>query len=177
MNDIQQAELRQILSAHAARYPLMTPCDAVKLLYQNEFGGGHLIRDRERAMAFLQAEYESTPHDPSLPLFEDIGNGMVRVMLAALDGSAYPPEALMDDFVRSAALHTGTVEAFLQKLEVLRELTREGSLPFSAEALEGYLQEYTAAGCPMVSHSDIYRQTYRPAYRVVLRSEINRTPV
>ena len=35
-------ELERILREHAERYPLMQPTDAVKLIYQNEFGGGHL---------------------------------------------------------------------------------------------------------------------------------------
>ena len=47
-------ELETVLKAHAARYPKMEPTDAVKLLYQNEFGGGHLIRDRESWMAYLR---------------------------------------------------------------------------------------------------------------------------
>lgn len=34
-----------ILDYHAKKYPLMRPADAVKLLYQNEFGIGHLISD------------------------------------------------------------------------------------------------------------------------------------
>ena len=38
-------ELIKILRAHAEKYPLMRPQDAVKLVYQNEFGGGHLIVD------------------------------------------------------------------------------------------------------------------------------------
>ena len=37
-------ELEAILKIHVKRYPLMQPTDAVKLIYQNEFGGGHLIR-------------------------------------------------------------------------------------------------------------------------------------
>ena len=43
-------ELKAILITLAKRYPLMQPTDAVKLIYQNEFGGGHLIRDEQ---AFL----------------------------------------------------------------------------------------------------------------------------
>ena len=38
-------ELERILRQHADSYPLLQPTDAVKLIYQNEFGGGHLIRD------------------------------------------------------------------------------------------------------------------------------------
>ena len=43
-------ELKVILITHANRYPLMQPQDAVKLIYQNEFGGGHLIRDEEACL-------------------------------------------------------------------------------------------------------------------------------
>ena len=36
-----ETELSHILRNHAARYPAMEPTDAVKLLYQSEFGGSH----------------------------------------------------------------------------------------------------------------------------------------
>ena len=49
-------ELRAILLAHAKRYPLMQPRDAVKLIYQNEFGGGHLIRDEQTCLNYLRQE-------------------------------------------------------------------------------------------------------------------------
>ena len=44
--------LALILASHAERYPLMEPTDAVKLIYQNEFGGGHLIRDEESCLNY-----------------------------------------------------------------------------------------------------------------------------
>ena len=47
-------ELKAILIAHAKRYPPMQPQDAVKLIYQNEFGGGHLIRDEEACLNYLR---------------------------------------------------------------------------------------------------------------------------
>ena len=69
-------ELKDILIAHARRYPLMHPCDAVKLIYQNEFGGGHLIRDKQAVLNYLRREYESVEKDSAMPLYEDIGNGI-----------------------------------------------------------------------------------------------------
>ena len=51
--------LSKILLNHAGRYPLMEPTDAVKLIYQNEFGGGHLIRDVDSCLNYLRQEYES----------------------------------------------------------------------------------------------------------------------
>ena len=82
--------LQAILAAHAQQYPAMGPRDAVKLLYENEFGGGHLIVNPERSLEGLRTEYAATLHDPAAPLWENIGNGMVRIHLGALDCSEYP---------------------------------------------------------------------------------------
>jgi len=158
-------ELKAILIAHAKRYPLMQPRDAVKLIYQNEFGGGHLIRDEEACLNYLRREYATLEKDPTAALYEDIGNGIVRVNLAAVKPEDL--EQLGRDFIRSAAKHKGTLDSFLNKLEVLRMLTAEGVFAFDLDALNTYLSEYKAAGYPAVSHSEQYRQAYKPAYRII----------
>ena len=160
-------ELEQILREHAKRYPLMQPCDAVKLIYQNEFGGGHLIRDEQACLNYLRREYADLEKDPTVPLYEDIGNGIVRVNLAAVREEAL--EQLGQDFIASAAKHKGTLDSFLNKLEVLHKLTTAGVFSFDLDALNAYLSKYKAAGYPAVSHSPEYRQAYNPAYRVILR--------
>ena len=159
-------ELEQILREHAKRYPLMQPCDAVKLIYQNEFGGGHLIRDEQACLNYLRREYADLEKDPTVPLYEDIGNGIVRVNLAAVKPEDL--EQLGKNFIDSAAKHKGTMDRFLNKLEVLRKLTAEGVFAFDTNALTSYLFEYKADGYPAVSHDEIYRTTYKPAYRIVL---------
>ena len=158
-------ELRAILIAHARRYPLMQPRDAVKLIYQNEFGGGHLIRDEEACLNYLRREYATLEKDPTAPLYEDIGNGIIRVNLAALREEDL--EQLGKAFINSAAKHKGTLDSFLNKLEVLQILTSEGVFAFDLDALNAYLSEYKAAGYLAVSHSPEYRQAYKPAYRII----------
>ena len=160
-------ELERILREHAKRYPLMQPCDAVKLIYQNEFGGGHLIRDEQACLNYLRREYAAVEKDPTALLYEDIGNGIVRVNLTALKEEDL--EELGKAFIDSAAKHKGTLDSFLHKLKVLRMLTEEGVFTFDTNALSAYLSEYKAAGYPAVSHSPEYRQAYNPAYRVILR--------
>ena len=161
-------ELRAILIAHAKRYPLMQPTDAVKLIYQNEFGGGHLIREVEACLNYLRREYADLEKDPTVPLYEDIGNGIIRVNLAAVKHEDL--EQLGQDFITSAAKHKGTLDSFLHKLEVLRMLTEEGVFTFDTNALSAYLSEYKAAGYPAVSHSPKYREVYNPAYRIIRKS-------
>ena len=159
-------ELKKILMEHAKRYPLMQPTDAVKLIYQNEFGGGHLIKDEEVCIRYLQNEYAGIEKNMAMPKSEYIGNGISRVNLAALEESEL--EQLGQDFIRSATLCKGSKEHFQSKLAVLTELAAQGVFAFDGNTLADYLAEYAAMGYPMVSHSEIYRKAYRPAYRVIM---------
>ena len=158
-------ELEQILLAHRKRYPQMQPSDAVKLIYQNEFGGGHLIRDEEACLRYLRQEYAQVKKTENTPLYEDIGNGMIRVHLGALPEEEL--EQLGKVFIRSAAAHTGNLDNFLKKLEILKVLTAKGVFSFCQADLETYLGTYAEAGYPMVSHSGRYRECYSPSYRIV----------
>lgn len=169
-------QLKHILTVHARRYPEMRPQDAVKLLYQRRFGPGHLVQDPSAALQRLRDEWALTPADPTAPLLENIGNGLVRVMLPAWSEEEYPAEALNDDFVRSARIHTGSLDDFSNDITFLRELTVQGILPFSVGELDSYLKQYTAAGRGVVSHSEEYRQAYCPAYRVVHKDCISISP-
>ena len=167
-------ELEKILLEHAQRYPMMEPTDAVKLIYQNEFGGGHLIRDEEACLNYLRQEYRSVEKSPSTPLYESIGNGILRVNLAAIKEEEL--EQLGWIFIRSAAEHQGSLHRFQEKLEVLLQVAKRGAFAFDASQLQAYLDAYAAAGYPAVSHSPTYREQYKPAYRVILHSNAPFTP-
>ena len=73
-------ELKSILLAELARHPAMELQDAAKLIYQNVFGGGHLITDPERAKTWLREEMDSC-EETDEPLVSPIGNGLVRLNL------------------------------------------------------------------------------------------------
>ena len=186
--------MKEILQKHFKTYPKMQVTDAVKLLYQSEFGGGHMIANPTKSLNWIKNEWaqmrgagsaeaardagevagESEEGAGVLPsgcyeVLEYIGGGICRVSLQALaDGLA--PETLNQMFVKTADRTVGSVEAFEKKLDMLRELCAEGKAPFSAEALEQYLETYKAEGYPPVSHSEVYRENYHPSYRVVSTS-------
>lgn len=160
-------ELELIFKEHAARYPLMRPCDAVKLIYQNEFGGGHLVYDKNSARAYLQHEYTMAEQSATAPLYEDIGNGLARLQLAALDENGVSPETAFERFYLSSMRVHGNLESFRNKLDALMEYAKKGGLPFAADELDAYLKSYASLGYPMVSHSEEYRAAYKPAYRVI----------
>lgn len=159
-------QLKTVLRRHAVLHPVMCPCDAVKLVYQNEFGGGHLVADPAGSLDRLRQELRTAAPAPFTA--EPIGNGIVRVMLDGLAHTGYAPEALNRDFVRSAEIHIGDRNSFLKKLTLLRQLAAQGIFAFTAAQLEAYLAAYAEQGYPPVSHSPEYRAAYHPAYRVVL---------
>lgn len=165
-------DLTSLLLAHGAAYPQMEPRDMAKLLYQGEFGGGHLIADEGESLARLTAEWESVKEikTPAPPLFEEIGGGFCRVHLGALAASGISPKTVNRLFVLGANRAVGTVQGLIEKLALLQGLCEKGLLPFCAEELKGFLEDYEKKGYPPVSHSETYRRLYRPAYRVI-RSE------
>ena len=158
-----------ILTQHAIKHPLIEPCDAAKLIYQNEFGGGHLISDKEASLKRLKEEYQTVIQSANFPLLEDIGNGIVRVNLAAMDAAGITIRTLNDTFIASSRIIQGTKESFIKKLNVLDKLTEEGIFTFDEFSLHAYLNDYESLGYPLVSHSKIYRDAYKPAYRVVCK--------
>lgn len=158
--------VKQILLKHFAIYPKMQVIDAVKLLYQSEFGGGHMITNPEQSLNRLKQEWKQRQKSSEKTIVEEIGDGISRIDLAALD-EGLAPETFNQMFINTAEHTVGTIENFEKKLAVLRELCTSGELPFHVEELDCYLNEYKAAGYPPVSHSEIYRECYHPSYRII----------
>lgn len=161
--------MKEILLSHARRYPLLEPQDLVKLLYQSEFGGGHMISDPQSSLRRLTEEFQSISHDPGRPLTEEIGGGLLRVDLHALAPETIPLARLNEIFVRSAAEVRGTKAHFIHKIDLLLRLAAAGRLPFGEMSLRAYLAGYYRAGLPAVSHSSTYKKAYDPSYRIVCR--------
>lgn len=163
--------MKEILSEHKKRYPGMEVQDVVKLLYQSEFGNGHMITEPDQVMNQLEKEYHGVQKHPGAaatpgPAIEHIGGDYCRVYLNQL------PEGLSlmtlnRLFVLSTKMARGNQTAFEEKLNRFRRWTREGITGFSEAEVEPYLTEYQHQGCPVVSHSVNYRNLYQPAYRVL----------
>lgn len=160
--------MKEIILEHFTRYPLMQPADAVKLLYQSEFGGGHMIADPDALLQRLIDEYTRVTHDFTLPLTEAIGGGMLRVNLHAVDPGKTPLSGIQDAFVRSAAAKKGSYEDFTRKIDLLISMASHGDISVRFDDLLAYLDGYLRIpGCPAVSHSEVYKKAYDPAYRIV----------
>ena len=169
-NFTNNTSFADILQTHAKRYPLMTPQDAVKLIYQATFGVGHLLADEETVRARI-AEEMKTMLPAEVPVTENIGGGFVRFHMngTSIDRMTDLADLAAALFLEAGTHSSGTDEQFSARLDILRTLTADGVFPFGTDELEAYLTEYLAGGLRAVSHSEAYRAAYHPAYRVVSR--------
>lgn len=165
--------MRSVIISHAKKYPLMRPTDAVKLIYQATFGGGHMIKDEQTALEYIRREYASCTHRSEPLRCESLGDTSRVYIDGELDDEQLVLVAKM--FCESAKLYDvgfdkaskAVKKEFLSRLDVLRALCRDGYFSFTETDLQAYLNEYAAAGYPPVHHSEAYRDAYRPAYRVI----------
>ena len=158
----------EIIKHHLARYPKMQIRDVAKLIFQNEFGGGHMIADANMSLRRIQEEYQLLA--PAIQYqtltTESIGNGMSRIYLSALS-YGLQPTVLNEMFVQSANNKKGTIENLERKLKEFLDACSSGSLPFSEEEVLSFLNDWKSKGYPAISHSSVYRDSYQPAYRVI----------
>ena len=158
--------IRETIVKHLKKYPKSEITDIVKLAYQNEFGGGHLITDEKASLEWIKRELSSVKFNPQAQLTEDIENGIVRLNFAAVN-EKISAEAINKCFVLSANEIKGSVEAFEMKISEIFDLCKEGLTPFNEKSLIEYMKKYKEYGYKPVSHSETYRKEYSPAYRIM----------
>ena len=142
--------------------------DIVKMCFQAVYGPEHLLSDPERAKNYFMQEYEATPADSSIPLYEPVSGTFCRVNLAAWKAAALNPDQLFDLFFASAqGKASGTEADFNFCIKEAEQLITNGMFPFSPEEWADYYASYQKDGIHPVHHSDAYRLAERPAYRLV----------
>ena len=162
--------IKELIMQQFKMYPRMKIQDVVKLLYQNEFAGGHLISDVPLSLAHMQKEI--TEFDKSLSgagknLYEGIGNNLCRLNLSEARKTDIRLQTVNQFFVSTANSISGTIPHFAHNLAVFRQICFEKDLPFPIQEVDDFLIHYQNEGYPQVGHSEEYRLTYNPSYRVI----------
>ena len=163
--------MEDILLQHFEKYPQMQAQDAVKLIYQQEFGPEHMIKDPAKALAMIRQEMNGLEPQPEEPLYEAIGNGLCRLNLRPCVERGIPAEDIARLFTETVSGVQGDKKQFRQALRALQRLAEEDETPFDPVELDIFLAHYPAA-CPALHHSEAYRAAYAPAYRIVLQKKL-----
>lgn len=160
----------------AAVASLPTVEDAYKLLHQAYRGPDHAIHSPEAAAAWLREEWvsmgETRLGEALLESLLEVAP-FVRVHLRPYRDLAGTPDSMLAAFLRSAEAPDDSL-AFLQAWADLRGAIVEGRTPFTVSAydtLDALAREH---GYPAIHHSEAYRRSHAPAYRVLTRPEAKR---
>ena len=173
--EARTGELRDLLTEHARRYPRMEMADLYKLCHHRAMGPGHLVAAGD-ALAWLQreaAELGPLPdgvEDVDVELL-DAGRGLARVHLRPWLARGQSLDRLASAFAETAARWSPAPDQLSVELRLAVGLITEATglpLDFDQAAWEAFTAPLVAQGLPAVHHSEVYRQRYAPAYRVVL---------
>ncbi len=157
-------------------HPVMQPQDVTKLCYQAAFGAEHLLSDTAAAKRYFNAEFEAVS-ERDVPLYEEISPEVCRVNLAAWKASGLPSEWLFSMFVHSASVPHGSQRLFAEYLETAECIVKRGKMVFSEDEWQEYQRKYQEMGQPSVHHSQRYRDSEYPAYRIVNRQFLTVLPI
>lgn len=161
----ESGRTRRLLTMHCQAYPMLTVQDVLKFLYQSSFGCEHLIASPEKVTEYISAEYAAVSPEEEYTV-EALDGDYSRVHLAYMR-QGLCAETFGRIFAASAKKEENGLSELLQKIKITEEMIREGSLAFSLTQFREAVTRWEAEGYPAIRHSEVFRETYRPAYRVI----------
>ncbi len=163
--------VQKLIGFHQEMYEFMQVQDVYKLLYQANFGVGHILSDSLSTLRRLEAETEmlGVPHPDELLMERISGDGeIIRVNLRPFKATNLTPATLVECMFRST-IDADTL-SFVRQWNEFFAMVRYGVLAFPVADAEAWNTRVARGDFSPVSHSDAYRRAYTPAYRVVRRS-------
>ena len=159
-----------LVQLHRGWYPLMEPRDVYKLLYQGVMGAEHLLSSAVEFTRQLASEFDRIRADPLERLLEPVrpDHALWRLNLRAYKNQHAQVDGLYSPLLEAARFPMG------DQLE-LRTAWKEFVASCEHNHLQGFqlseIHSFTAwlekSGYPAVHHSQVYRQQYQPAYRLI----------
>lgn len=165
-------KVAELVAFHKKMRPEMRARDAYKLLFQGVYGVGHLMGPE--VWDFLQREAKSldVKEQPGELLMESVSvdGSVVRVNLRPFIAKDYPLIQLMEAMRNSET--KGKPSDFLELWDTFAELVWSGQLGFDQEETDDVNKRLQRDKPQPMHHTQQYRDSYHPAYRVVFKREL-----
>ena len=162
---------RELLLKHYKKYPKLQIADVFKFLYQSSFGSEHLVASEPFALEYIRRELEEVDTDMGWEI-DPLDGKYSRIHLSSLGGKL-TPEALTSYFCLSAKVEPDGARLLSEKLEIARELIEGCEIPLSLAEFDELHASWREAGYPAIHHSEIFRSSYSPHYRVIANEYID----
>jgi hypothetical protein len=185
-----------LLKQHLQRYPQMQIDDVYKLLHQAATGAAHAAPNSLSSAAHaapnslssaaqaapsstlpsvadvlkrLRDEVRSLVPGPTEPLIDPISpdGQLARVHLRAYVAAGHDLAALAHAFVATANDRPPDWNKLERFCGCLGDFADSGEISFKSEDVRVYVARVVADRYPVAHHSELFRNVYRPAYRVV----------
>ncbi len=166
---------RKLLIEHYTRYPKLQIQDILKFIFQSSFGCNHMLSSLEFVTDCIKKEATNLKQHNNV-LVEQLDGYYSRVNLSYLE-KGLSAETLGKLFYVSAKKEKNGLESLLDKISTTKELIKEGLLPFSIENFNDAVYQWSEKGYPAIHHSNIFRDKYNPAYRVIADKYIPLLPL
>lgn len=156
-------------------YPKSRLLDIYKSSFQDYMGAEHLISDRQRVKAYLDEELQTTSLDDLMPWYYEpcgVKGQYVRVSIRAIKENLITEDVLLDAFICSANIDKRpTVESWRDRWhKIIGTIDQMNlNLPNYQQDRE-FIDSVLSVGRYAISHSQEYREAYRPHYRIVEKS-------
>ncbi|MCL1995768.1 MAG: hypothetical protein FWG63_06145 [Defluviitaleaceae bacterium] len=154
-------KIQNLIELHVGYYKEIQVVDIIKLLHQKNFGPGHFLANIEKARQMFDEEMlkmEKMEKVLRPNYIEHIGK-YARVYLDIPD---IDKDTIFDMFVKSTQIPEDSSEVFYEDVIKFRDMEI-----FDKDEINHFLKKWENDRKPF-SHSEIYRNFYKPAYRVVL---------
>ncbi len=167
--------IRSAVLAEMKKYPKLQIQDLYKLAYQAAMGNEHLMSDTAAARKYLEDELAAVDTLYDEPLIEYIvsDSSIARVNLRAMKKQKINSEKLFNMMILTASSVKQSTELLRQFWSDVEKLAEDGCIPFKKEDVKDYFRTKELEGFPVLHHSKIVHEEYRPAYRIVAGNDIS----
>lgn len=166
---------REILLEHYGRYPEMEIRDVFKFLYQSTFGCEHMVSSEDAVTEYIEKEFSDIGVGRE-DVIEKLDGDYSRVPLSILE-KGLSSSTLGKIFCASSKKKVGSQTDLICKLNAARELVNEKLLPYDVTCFDSEVEKWRSDGFPAVRHSENFRKTYKPSYRVISNDYIAFLPM
>lgn len=168
--DDESKAIRKMCEEIQTQYPEATLQDVYKTCYQDYFGAEHLMSDTAAARRYLSMEIEECRDTDmsAMPKREPTGfrHRFTRVNLACVVEGELSEKQLFALFIDAASKDNALGDTWTEEWQKIEHIALRVCPDWANEPLQAELR-LAAEGNHAVRHSEAFRNTYHPHYRIV----------
>ena len=168
--------VRSMCEQMVAQYPEANLQDIYKTCYQDFFGAEHLMQDTAAARKYLWYELKEIKNERDkelkseggMPLREPTGfrHRFERINLAMVVNGEMSEDELLRLFIDAAGKNNAVHDRWAEEWTQIEAIALEVQPAWQDEELQALLHE-AANNRQAVRHSENFRNTYKPHYRII----------